>query len=490
MDKKKFIDRKLNPALTKLVNTINPFSAFGMLPKSLDDFEMNSKSLDLLKKEVEASAASQGDDGKVTKSDEELYERLNNSVRDLKNLRLVLRGISRKTELSSGLKGFGEKIGAKYGLHMDRGGKYYLGVFSGLARNMSERIPQISQRIWTYLLRFVYIGLFLLLPFELWFYLILAVIYFALYWAMVTSPPLTDNVAPLAVFHLSTPMRDNIAGAIDSALLQDGSFNGKVDEIEAELQKISSIFNTKDLTDARNVSLFLTYWLDAGNYSNTISDLFYGSVTKMAEYLERFFSTGDIGALEFAKSELKPIENKLGYINLKNASWSPITKLDFDANGPDGFRAEYNNSVDLSVADHVNDFRQALEDGDYYLAAYYYGCDLTDTQQKQIQENNERILAERKAAEERRIAEDAARQAANEAAQAQATHAPPPEKGSGILSSVGKAAAAGWALGGGNTSGMVQATCKKCNHYETRPKGNHKRKCPKCGAFSLFWTNV
>ena len=148
MDKKKFIDRKLNPALAKLVNTINPFSAFGMLPKSLDDFEMNSKSLDLLKKEVEASAASQGDDGKVTKSDEELYERLNNSVRDLKNLRLVLRGISRKTELSSGLKGFGEKIGAKYGLHMDRGGKYYLGVFSGLARNMSERIPQISQRIW------------------------------------------------------------------------------------------------------------------------------------------------------------------------------------------------------------------------------------------------------------------------------------------------------------------------------------------------------
>jgi len=377
---------------------------------------------------------------------------------------------------------------------MDRGGKYYLGVFSGLARSMSERIPLISQRIWTYLLRFAYIGLFVLLPFEIWFYQILALTYFALYWVMLTSPPLTDNVEPLAVFHLSTPMRDNVSGAIESALLQDGDFSGKVDGIEAELQKISSIFNTKDLTDARNVSLFVTNWVDAGNYSNTISELFYGSVTKMAEYLERFFSTGDIGALEFAKSELKPIENKLGYINLKNASWAPITKLDFDAKGPDGFRAEYNNSVDLSVADHVNDFRQALEDGDYYLAAYYYGCDLTDTQQKQIQENNERILAERKAAEERRIAEEAAQQAADQIAQQQAAQqaaqAPPPEKSSGFLSSMGKAAAAGWALGGGNTSGMVQATCKKCNHYERRPKGNHKPKCPRCGAMRFFWYDV
>ena len=160
MNKKKFIDRKLNPSLANLVNTVNPFSAFGMIPKSLDDFEMNSQSLDLLKKEVEASAATLGDDEKVAKSDQELYERLINSETDLKNLRLVLRGISRETKISPGIKGFGEKIGAQYGLHMDQDGKYYLGVFSGLARNMSERIPQFSQKIWTYLLRFVYIGLF------------------------------------------------------------------------------------------------------------------------------------------------------------------------------------------------------------------------------------------------------------------------------------------------------------------------------------------
>tara|TARA_B100001063_G_scaffold244734_1_gene278370 strand:+ start:598 stop:2076 length:1479 start_codon:yes stop_codon:yes gene_type:complete len=492
MNKKKFIDRKLNPSLANLVNTVNPFSAFGMIPKSLDDFEMNSQSLDLLKKEVEASAATLGDDEKVAKSDQELYERLINSETDLKNLRLVLRGISRETKISPGIKGFGEKIGAQYGLHMDQDGKYYLGVFSGLARNMSERIPQFSQKIWTYLLRFVYIGLFFLIGDYLGFYLVVTyfALYFALYWAMVVSPPLTDNAEPLAVFHLNTPMRDEIAGAIESALLQDGSFDGKLIEIEAELQKISSIFNTKDLTDARNVSLFVTNWVNTANYSNTISEPFYGSVTKMAKYLEKFFSTGDIGALEFAKSELNPIENKIGYTNLKRASWAPTTKLDFDANGPDGFRAKYNNSVDLSVADHVNDFRQALEDGDYYLASYYYGCDLTDTEQKQIKENNERILAERKAAEERRIAEAAQAQAA----QAQAAQAPPPEKGSGFLSSVGKNVAAGAALGkvlgGGNTSGMVQATCRKCNHYETRPKGNHKAKCPKCGAFGFHWNNV
>lgn len=496
MDKKKFIERKLNPALANLINTINPFSAFGLKPKSLDDFGMNSKSLDLLKKEVEASAASLGDDGKVTKSDEELFERLINCVRDLKNLKLVLRGLSRKTEYSSGIKGFGEKIGAEYGLYLDRGGRHYLGVFSGLARNISERIPQLPQKIWTYLLRFIYIGLFLLLPFELWFYLILAVIYFVLYWAMVASPPITDNAEHLANFHLSTPMRNEIAEAIESALLQNESFNTKLDEIEADLQKISSIFSTKDLTDARNVSLFVTNWLDTGNYSNTIGEPFYGSVTKMAEYLEKFFSTGDIGALEFAKSELKPIENKLGYINLKNASCAPITKLDFDANGPDGFRAAYNNSVELSVADHVNDFREALEAGNYYLAAYYYGSDLTDTQQKQIKENNERILAERKAAEERRIAEEAARQAADQVAQQQAAQqaaqAPPPEKSSGFLSSVGKAAAAGWALGGGKPdSGQVQATCRKCNHYEVRPSSPRpKTKCPRCGNFGLIWHKV
>ena len=78
---------------------------------------------------------------------------------------------------------------------MDQDGKYYLGVFSGLARNMSERIPQFSQKIWTYLLRFVYIGLFFLIGDYLGFYLVVTyfALYFALYWAMVVSPPLTDN---------------------------------------------------------------------------------------------------------------------------------------------------------------------------------------------------------------------------------------------------------------------------------------------------------
>jgi hypothetical protein len=477
MNKKKFIDRKLNPALANLINTINPFSAWddSKTLESLDYFGTNFQSLDLLKNEVEASAASLDDDGKVTKSDEDLYERLINSKRDLKNLRLLLiRGISRKTEISPGIKGFGEKIGAQYGLHMDHGSKYYKGVFSGLARNLSERIPQISQRIWTYLLRFVYIGLFILLPFELWFYL--AVIYFALYWAMVTSPPLTDNVDPLAVVHLITPMRDVVAAAIESALLQDGGFNGKVDGIEAELQKISSIFNTKDLTDARNISLFIKNWFDAG-VSNNAENAWAGnktifdSVSKMAEYLERFFSTGDIGALEFAKSEFKPIENKIGYSNLRNAVYAPITKLDFDANGPDGLRAAYNNSVDLSVADHVNDFRQALDVGDYFLATYYYGCDLTDTQQKQIQENNERILAERKAAEERRIAE--------------AAQATPPEKGSGFFSSAGKNFVGGVMLGKGLSDtfmskpvGKKHWRCGNCR-FET-VSISAPNSCPKC----------
>ena len=109
MDKKKFIERKLNPALANLINTINPFSAFGLKPKSLDDFGMNSKSLDLLKK-VEASAASLGDDGKVTKSDEELYERLINCVRDLKNLKLVLRAFLGKPNIHLELRVLVKKL--------------------------------------------------------------------------------------------------------------------------------------------------------------------------------------------------------------------------------------------------------------------------------------------------------------------------------------------------------------------------------------------
>jgi hypothetical protein len=271
-------------------------------------------------------------------------------------------------------------------------------------------------------------------------------------------------------------MRDVVAAAIESALLQDGGFNGKVDGIEAELQKISSIFNTKDLTDARNISLFIKNWFDAG-VSNNAENAWAGnktifdSVSKMAEYLERFFSTGDIGALEFAKSEFKPIENKIGYSNLRNAVYAPITKLDFDANGPDGLRAAYNNSVDLSVADHVNDFRQALDVGDYFLATYYYGCDLTDTQQKQIQENNERILAERKAAEERRIAE--------------AAQATPPEKGSGFFSSAGKNFVGGVMLGKGLSDtfmskpvGKKHWRCGNCR-FET-VSISAPNSCPKC----------
>ena len=74
-------------------------------------------------------------------------------------------------------------------------------------------------------------------------------------------------------------------------MLQNERFNTKLDEIEADLQKISSIFSTKDLTDARNVSLFVTNWLDT---EITVIQLgtFNGSVTKMAEYLEKFFQPG------------------------------------------------------------------------------------------------------------------------------------------------------------------------------------------------------
>ena len=457
IDKEKFVTLKLNPSLANVENAIELFSGIGL----------NRKSLALLKKEVEAAAAPLSNDGKSTKSDEELLERLTSCAKDLESLASVVKGEGKKTESSTGIKAFGERFGAKYALHIAPEGKVFMGVFSGLAENLSERFPKLSQKNWTYLLRFLYIagcttGY-------------LALIYLVLYWIMVASPSVTDKAEPLDVSGLNLSVSVEVAVAIESALLQDGSFNSKIDSLDATLKRISAIFDADDLAKAKRVSAFITAW---PNGEEHVSDIFYGSAMKMAEHLGKYSMTDEIDALELARNELKPIENKLGYHNLVSAAAV--------VDQGDRMRATYNNEIDLSVAEYVQEFRQAHEAGDYYLAAYYYGNDLVATREKQIKENNERIEAEREAAAERQAMEAAAAAAA-------AAQAPPPEKSSGFLSSVGKGVVAGVALSKANDSGMVQATCYKCNHHETRPKpkgASYKNKCPRCGGYKFFWSKV
>ena len=485
INKEKFIDLKLKPVLVNLVNSIEFFR---------ESHLKNSKFFDLLKKEVEASAASfgqvsikeetvlafLGDDGKATKSDKELHEQLISCARDLENLRLVVRGVTWKTKLSPGIKGYGERFGAKYGLYMAPEGAAYKGVFSGLGMNLSKRFHDYHEilKIWTYLLRFLYIGVFLLIGgFSLM--IVLAFTYFALYWVMVASPPVTDIAEPLEFGHFSSPMHDEVRAAIESALLQDGSFNSKINALEASLQKISSIFNLEDFANARMVSSFVEAW---PNPEKHVNEVLLDSVTKMGEHLKKYFLAGDINSLELARSELKPWENKIGYGALEYAAKNMPSLLSIHARGPDGFRATYNNNVDLQVAENVLDFRQALEDGDYYLAAACYGGDMVLTSAKQY---DSFLAKQEKAAQERRAA-DAAEAAADAA---EAAQAPPPENGSGFFSSAGKNIVGGVMLGKGLSDTFMSKGLSGKNHYRCGNCGFEKmaivspNSCPKCKTY-------
>ena len=454
IDKEKFVSLKLKPSLLNVENAVGLFSGIGL----------NQKSLAELRKEVDAASAAFTEDGKASEVDEALLGRLTNISRELGSLASVVQGNEQKSDTTIGLKAYGEKFGARYGLYMAPEGKLLAGVFSGLGQKLSERLPKVSAKNWTYLLRGLYIAGFAtgFLP---WTYLIL-------YWVMVASPSVDESGESLDLSALNSSLGVEVAGAIESALVQDGSFQARIDALEASLKKIASLFDTEGLAKAKSVAAFITAWPNGGEH---VSEIFYDSAVKMAEYLEKYSLSDDLEALEFARAELKPIENKLGYAYLVAAA----AVVDQE----DRMRATYNNEVDLGEAKYVQEFRQAHEAGDYYLAAYYYGVDSVATKQKQIQEHNEQVEAERKAAEERAAAEAAAKAAA-------AAQAPPREAGGGFLSTVGKAAVAGAALSKANDSGMVQATCRKCNHFEQRPKpkgASYKTKCPRCGSFGFNW---
>lgn len=384
IDKEKFLTLKLNPTLANVENAIELFSGIGL----------NRKSLALLKKEVEAAAAPLSLDGLATKSDEELLERLTSCAKDLESLASVVKGEGKKDEISLGIKAYGERFGAKYGLHLAPEGKLFMGVFSGLAENLSERLPKLSEKNWTYFLRILYIAgsaISILLSFT----------YLLLYWVMVASPSAIDKAEPINVSELNTSLSIEVAEAIESALLQDGSFNSKIDSLDAALKRISEIFDADELIKAKRVAAFITAWSGADEY---VSAIFYDSTMKMAEHLEKYNMTDDLDALELASNELKPIEDKLGYHYLVSAAAV--------VHQEDSMRATYNNEVDLSIAEYVQEFRQALEDKKYYLAAFYYGNDAVATREKQIKENNERLAAEAQAAQEQAARNEAAAAAA------------------------------------------------------------------------------
>ena len=434
IDKEKFVTLKLNPSLANVENAIELFSGIGL----------NRKSLALLKKEVEAASAPLSIDGKATKSDEELLERLTSCVKDLESLASVVKGEGKKDEISLGIKAYGERFGAKYGLHMAPEGKLFMGVFSGLAENFSERFPKLSEKNWTYFLRILYIAGWTtgFLPFT----------YLLLYWVMVASPRATDKAEPIDVSVLNTSVSIEVAKAIESALLQDGSFNNKIDLLDATLKRISEIFDVDELTKAKHVAAFITAWASAAEH---VSPIFYDSIMKMAEHLEKYNMTDDLDALELASNELKPIENKLGYHELVKAAAV--------VHQEGSMRATYNNEVDLGIAEYVQEFRQAIEAENYYLAAFYYGKDAVATREKQIKENNERLELEAQAAREQAARNEAA--AASAAAAAAANRQSEPKK-EGFLD---------------NRRNLLGKRCKNdaCGHMN----GHTAYKCVRCGNF-------
>jgi hypothetical protein len=212
------------------------------------------------------------------------------------------------------------------------------------------------------------------------------------------------------------------------------------------MERITDTFSVEELRAAQKVAEFMSGWEHADKY---VPDLIYASAAEMTEQLKKYAHTDDVTALEFARSELRLIENTIGYASL-------VAAADAIDEG-ERMRISYNNNVELSVAEYAGEFRAAHDAGDYHLAAYYLGGDSASTENERIKENNERIAVEQQEAEEQR--------ARNEAAAASQSNASEPDE-EGFLD---------------NRRNLMGKQCKNsaCGHMN----GHLAFKCKKCGNF-------
>ena len=326
-----------------------------------------------------------------------------------------------------------EKFGQKFQLYINTDDNLMTGVCSGLADKLATRFTLISKKNWMYFLRIIF-----LVPYFWPFYLLA-------YWVMIDNLGL-EECAPIDTSHLSASLCVEVARAIESALGRDEQFQSIISGLQSTMERIAETFTSEELRVAKKVADFMSGWEHADKY---VPDIIYASAAAMTEQLKKYEQTDDVTALEFARSELRLIENTIGYASL-------VAAADAIAEG-ERMRISYNNNVELSVAEYLDEFRTAHNSGDYHLAAYYLGLDSVSTENERINENNERIAIEQQEAEEQR--------ARNEAAAALQSSASEPDK-EGFLD---------------NRRNLMGKQCK--NAACGQMNGHTAYKCKKCGNF-------
>jgi len=426
INKEKFIQLKLEPALLNVERSLERFSSI----------EIDRATFEGLKKNVDSVKTYDDDDRELMASpdDEALQEKLMQSAADLATLASVVSGETPSGDTEWGVKKFGEKFGQKFQLYVNTDDNFMAGVCSGLADKLATSFTLISKKNWMYLLRIIF-----LVPYFWPFYLLAL-------WVMISTPASVKEEEPLDTSHLSTSLCGEVARAIESALGRDEQFQSIISGLQSTMERIAETFTSEELRVAQKVADFMSGWEHADKY---VPDVIYASAAAMTEQLKKYEQTDDLTALEFARSELRLIENTIGYASL-------VAAADAIAEG-ERIRISYNNNVELSVAEYVDEFRAAHDSGDYHLAAYYLGLDSVSTENERINENNERIAIEQQEAEEQR--------ARKEAAAALQSSASEPDK-EGFFD---------------NRRNLMGKQCK--NAACGQMNGHFDHKCKKCGNF-------
>ena len=376
INKEKFIQLKLEPALRNVERSLERFSSI----------EINSSAFERIKKDVDSIRQYDHDEESMaTPDDEALQEKLMQSTADLAALASVVSGETPNGGTELGLKKFGEQFGQKFQLYANTDDKLMAGVCSGLADKLATRFTLVSKKNWMYLLRIIF-----LVPYFWAFYLLA-------YWVMINAPASVKEEKPLETSDLSTTLCLEVARAIESALSQDGQLQSIISDLQSTMERIADAFSAEELRGAQKVADFISGWDHADQH---VPDVIYVSVAEMTEKQKKYAHTDDVTALEFARSELRLIENTIGYASL-------VAAADATDEG-EHMQISYNNNVELSVAEYAGEFRAALEAGDYHLAAYYLGRDSVSTENERINENNQRIAIEQQEAEDQRARKETA----------------------------------------------------------------------------------
>lgn len=436
MTRRQFAEKKIKPRMESLENIFNPFVVSGV----------DENSLLPLQTEVAARMNLAAEDVQTTTNEDySLEESLIRIAADLSRLRATIEQEEPDTNSSElGIKKFGERLGEKLKLFTNDEEKLVGGVLSGLASRANSSFPSLSVKVFSWSFRALYL-LFLLISeatagLSLW-------AYFGLWWIMVAPGGKAEKQEAIDFQLLNASMLEQTNRAVISAIAQDGNFEEVRSDLATKITRISNSFSGPSLLEAEGIAHYLSSWDDAEQH---IGETMFHPLASMAKHINAYTESEDITELEMARSELNLVEDTIGYARVRKASDAVHERA--------AMQGLYNSSVDLKVANWSVEFREALSSEDWHLAAYYFGIDSIATEQERIQEHNERVEAEARAAQEQ-----AARDAAAAAASASAQSEPKKE---GFLD---------------NRRNILGKQCKNaaCGHMN----GHLAYKCVRCGNF-------